>query len=108
MPWLPFLHAFVLMIINLFFSKCFHNSSAKMPVSNFQIKVRHVIGLKFDTRFPYSISSFYTNLFFTPILSSNHTFREVIHLEASIQLKCYFVVQVAQVFDPVSLRTIRP
>ena len=29
-------------------------------------------------------------------------------MEASIQLKCYTVVQVAQVFDPVSLHTIRP
>ena len=42
---------------------------------------------------------FYTKLSF----SRNHPFRQVILLEPSIKLKCYTVVQVAHVFDPVSL-----
>ena len=40
-------------------------------------------------------------------LSSNHPFRRVILVEASVQLKRYSGVQVDQVFDPVFLHTIR-
>ena len=100
-PRLPLLHPFYFHGNEFAFSRCSYNSSAKMLVSNFQIKGRQVIGLKFDTKFRFWIS-FIQNCF-----SSNHPFRKVILLEASIQLKCYTVVQVAQVFDPVSLHTIR-
>ena len=45
------------MVKNLcFFKRSLHNYSAKMHVSNFQIKIRYVIGIKFDTRFPFSVS----------------------------------------------------
>ena len=44
---------FVPMVMNLFFSRCSYNSSAKMLVSNVQIKDKQVIGLKFDTKFPF-------------------------------------------------------
>ena len=90
MPWIPFLHPFCSHGNNFVFSWCLYNSSAKIPVSNFQIRGRQVIGLKFDTKF-----------------FSNHPFRKVILLEASIQLKCYTVVQVVQVFDLVSRHTMR-
>ena len=45
------------------FSRCSYNSSAKMPVSNFQIKGRQVIGLKFDTKFPFWISFMQSKVF---------------------------------------------
>ena len=45
------------MVKNLcFFKRSLHNYSAKVHVSNFQIKIRYVIGIKFDTRFPFSVS----------------------------------------------------
>ena len=74
-----------------------------MPVSNFHIKGRQVIGLKCDTKVPFWISFLQSKVFF-----SNHQLRKVILLEASIHLKRYTAVPVAQVFDPVSLHSIRP
>ena len=52
--------------------------------------------------------SFLFEFLFYKAFLSNHPFRQVILLEASIQLKYYAAVQVAQVFDPVSLHAIRP
>ena len=58
---------FVPMVMNFFsrnfFSRCSRNSSVKMPVSNFQIKGRQVIGLKFDTKFPFWISFIQSKVF---------------------------------------------
>ena len=39
--------------------------------------------------------------------SSNHPFRQDILLETSIQSKCCTVEQIAHVFDPVSMHTVR-
>ena len=55
MSRLSFLHPFCSHGNKFVFSRCSYNSSAKVPVSNFQIKGRQVIGLKFDTRFSFSI-----------------------------------------------------
>ena len=59
-----------------------------MPASNFQIKGRQVIGLKFDTKFLFGISFIQSKVFPVTI--------QVILLEAFIQLKRYTVVQVAE------------
>ena len=55
-PRLLFLYPFCFYANNKFvFSRFWYNYSVK-PLSNFQIKGRHVIGLKCDTRFSFSIS----------------------------------------------------
>ena len=61
-----------------------------MYVSNFQIKARQVVGLKFDTKFPFWIS-----------FIQDKVFAVTIHLGkfgGIYPIKCYIVVQVAQVF----------
>ena len=45
------------------FSRCLYNSLAKIPVNNFQIKGRQVIGLKYDTKFPFCISLIQSKVF---------------------------------------------
>ena len=57
---IPFVH----IVINLFFVvfRCY-NCSGKMPVSNLQIKGRHVVRLKCDTGFPF-FNFFYTKQIF--------------------------------------------
>ena len=102
-PLLPFLHPFCSHENKFVFSRCSYNFKLRFPVINFQIKDRQVIGLKFDTKFPFWISFIQRKVF-----TGNHSFRQVIFFEASIQLKPYTVVQITQVFDPVSLHTIRP
>ena len=52
---------FVLIVKHLFFSRCSYNSSAKMLVSNFQIKGTQ--GIKFDTKFPFWISFIQSKVF---------------------------------------------
>ena len=61
-----------------------------MYVSNFQIKARQVVGLKFDTKFPFWIS-----------FIQDKVFAVSIHLGkfgGIYPIKYYIVVQVAQVF----------
>ena len=62
-PGLPFLHPFCSHGNEFAFSRCSYNSSAKMLVSNFQIKGRQVIGLKCDTKFPFWISFMQSKVF---------------------------------------------
>ena len=92
-----FCFLFFPMVTNLCFCKrSLHNYSAKMHVSKFQIKVRYVIGIKFDTSFPFSVS-FPVNVHLGKLFS----WRDLSDWSAA-------GVQVAQVFDPVSLNTMRP
>lgn len=61
-----------------------------------------MFGLKFDARFP-----FFNFFYLKQSFPSNHSFSQVILLKASIQWKYYSGVQIAQIFDPVLLHTIR-
>ena len=61
--WLPSLHLFCSHGKEFVFSRCSCNSSAKTFVSNFQIEGRQVIGQKFDSKFPFSISYIQSKVF---------------------------------------------
>ena len=90
------------MVINLFFRGFRTILQLGCVLVTFRSKVS-----KWLYKMWYQVS--FLNFFYTKqSVSSNHPFRKVILLEASIQLNFYATVQVARVFDLVFLHIIRP